>query len=80
MTNPSQPYTLPSLTSPMHKPKLVKEYGCPTHGGKSKRIIPERKTRKPNKMYSECAYEPFLAYSATRYFLATGKRERTHHT
>lgn len=32
-----QPYTLPSRTTQPHKPKLVKEYVCPTHGSKPKR-------------------------------------------
>ena len=32
-----KPYTLPSRSWQPHKPKLVKEYGCPTHGGKTKR-------------------------------------------
>ncbi|SMD37004.1 hypothetical protein SAMN04488029_3186 [Reichenbachiella faecimaris] len=31
-------------------------------------------------MYSECAFELFFNFSATRYFPATGKCERTHHT
>jgi len=46
----------------------------------NERNYPERKTRKPNKMYSECAFEPFSTSSAIRYFSDIGKCERTHHT
>ncbi|MEQ6120089.1 hypothetical protein AAOP42_11215 [Reichenbachiella sp. MALMAid0571] len=38
-----KPYTLPSRTSQPHKPKLVKEYGCPPHGGKPKGTIQNEK-------------------------------------
>ena len=77
---PSQPYTLPSRSRQPHKPKLVKEYGCPTHDGKLKETTQNGKTRKPNKMYSECAFELLSSVSAIRYFSDIGKCERTHHT
>jgi hypothetical protein len=38
------------------------------------------KTRKPNKMNSECAFEPLSTIQAIRYFSDIGKCERTHHT
>lgn len=60
------------------EPKPTKEYGCPIARGKLK--TGRRKTRKPNKMYSECALELFSTIFIIRYFSAIGNCERTHHT
>lgn len=51
-----------------------------SHGCKPKVNTQNGKTRKPNKMYSECALQPFSSIQAIRYFSVIRECERTHHT